>query len=324
MVKVPDPRLAQIQKYIPTDRVIPATMSFVDIAGLVKGASKGEGLGNQFLGHIRECNAIAHVVRCFEDSNIIHVDGRIQPLSDIEVIDIELILSDLEVVTRKFNQVQKMARQGDKASAKVLGVLDKIKPALEEGRTVRSCKLSEEELETIYDYHLITAKKVMFIANLSESDMGNPEKNPHFLAVQNFAKSEGASVIPICGKIEAELIDLADEERSAFLAEYGLSEPGLNRVIRAGYELLGLQTYFTAGVQEVRAWTIQVGDKAPQAAGKIHTDFERGFIRAEVFHFDDLMKFKSESAIKDAGALRVEGKDYVVRDGDIMHFRFAT
>lgn len=324
MVKVPDPRLEAIQKYIPTDRVIPATMTFVDIAGLVKGASKGEGLGNQFLGHIRECNAIAHVVRCFEDSNIIHVEGKIDPLGDIEIIDIELILSDLEFVTKKYPQLQKIARTGDKVSARILGVLEKVKPALEAGRTVRSCALSEDELETIREYHLITAKKVMFIANLAESDMANPSANPHFLKVQEFAKKEGSEVIPICGKIESELVDLADDERAAFLGEYGLKEPGLNRVIRAGYNILGLQTYFTAGVQEVRAWTIQVGDKAPQAAGKIHTDFERGFIRAEVFHFDDLMKHKSEAAIKDAGALRVEGKEYVVRDGDIMHFRFAT
>jgi len=324
IVKVPDPRLDMIQKYIPTDKVIPATMSFVDIAGLVKGASKGEGLGNQFLGHIRETNAIAHVVRCFGDPNVIHVDGSVDPIRDIGIIDLELILADLDTVKKRYNDTEKKGRQGDKKAAAVFGVLQPVRAALEAGRPVRSLHLSLEDAALISDYHLITEKKVMYVANVDEEDAIDPSKNELLKKVREFAAIEGSPVVPICGKIEAELSDLAVEERISFLKELGMDEPGLSRVIRAGYSLLGLQTYFTAGQIEVRAWTFEKGWKAPQCAGVIHTDFEKGFIKAEVFHYDDLMKLKSEQAIKDAGMLRLEGKDYVVKDGDLMHFRFAN
>lgn len=325
IVKVPDPRLEQIQKYIPTDKLIPATMVFVDIAGLVKGASKGEGLGNQFLGHIRETQAIAHVVRCFEDSNIIHVDGSVDPLRDISVIDTELILADLDTISKRYNTLEKAGRAGnDKKAAAMIGVLAPVKKALESGKPVRALNLSADELAIIHEFHLITAKPAMYIANVAEDDMANPEKNPHFAKLLAHARAEGSPVVPICGKIESEIAELDPAEKADFLREMGMPEPGLARVIRAGYELLGLQTYFTAGQVEVRAWTFPKGAKAPQCAGVIHTDFEKGFIKAEVYHFDDLMKHKSESAIKDAGALRLEGKEYIVRDGDVMHFRFAV
>ncbi len=322
IVKVPDPRLNDIKKYIPPEKLIPASMVFVDIAGLVKGASKGEGLGNQFLGHIRETNAIAHVVRCFADPNVIHVDGSVDPLRDISVIDMELIFADLDTVIKRYNATQKAARTGDKKAAAVMGVLEPVRNALEAGKPVRSLNLTEDQHELIHDFHLITAKKVMYVANIDDSDVTNPDANPHFHKLIEYAKKEGSPVVPICGKIESEISELAEEEKGAFLKEMGMSEAGLNRVIREGYELLGLQTYFTAGVQEIRAWTIKKGWKAPAAAGVIHTDFERGFIKAEVYHYNDLMKHKSEAAIRDAGALRVEGKEYVVKDGDIMHFRF--
>lgn len=324
IVKVPDPRLKRIQQYIPTDKVIPASMTFVDIAGLVKGASKGEGLGNQFLGHIRETNALAHVVRCFSDPNVIHVDGSVDPIRDIGVIDMELIFADLDTVSKRFNSTQKLAKTGDKKAASVFGVLEPVKSALESGKPVRSLKLNLDELELIKDFHLITAKKVMYIANVDDKDIGSKNPNEYVKKVMAHAQIEGSQVIQICGKIESEISELPEEEKESFLKEMGMDEPGLSRTIRAGYELLGLQTYFTAGQIEVRAWTIEKGFKAPQAAGVIHTDFERGFIKAEVFSFDDLMKFKSESAIKDAGALKLEGKEYVVKDGDIMHFRFAV
>jgi GTP-binding protein YchF len=324
IVKVPDPRLAQIQKYVPTDKLVPTSMVFVDIAGLVKGASKGEGLGNQFLGHIRETHAVAHVVRCFSDPNVIHVDGSVDPLRDIGVIDIELMLADLETVTKRFNATEKQARTGDKKAAAVMGVLTPVRAALEAGKPVRSLNLSKEELEIIHDFHLITAKKVMYVANVDDQDIGKGEPNEYVKRLLEYAKKEGSPVVQICGKIESEIAELPEEEKAAFLAEMGMPEPGLNRVIRAGYDLLGLQTYFTAGQVEVRAWTFEKGWKAPACAGVIHTDFEKGFIKADVFHFDDLMKHKSESAVRDAGALRLEGKEYVVRDGDIMHFRFAV
>jgi GTP-binding protein YchF len=325
MVKVPDPRLKQIQQYIKTDRLIPATMTFVDIAGLVKGASKGEGLGNQFLGHIRETQAIAHVVRCFADPNIIHVDGGIDPLRDIEVIDTELMLADLETVNKRYSAMEKAGRTGsDKKAAAVMGVLTPIKQALEAGKPVRSLNLSDEQLELVHDFHFITAKKVMYVCNVDENEIGTKEPNEYVKKVIEHAKKEGSGVVQICGKIESEVVEMPEDEKIAFLKELGMEEPGLNRVIRAGYQLLGLQTYFTAGEVEIRAWTIHKGWTAPQAAGVIHTDFEKGFIKAEVYSFDDLMKFKSESGIKDAGALKLEGKEYVVRDGDVMHFRFAT
>jgi GTP-binding protein YchF len=324
IVKVPDPRLADIQKFSPTDKLVPASMTFVDIAGLVKGASKGEGLGNQFLGHIRETNAIAHVVRCFSDPNVIHVDGSVDPLRDISVIDTELMFADLDTVNKRYNSTEKQSRTGDKKAAAVMGVLAPVKAALESGKPVRSLNLSEEELLLIHDFHLITAKKVMYVANVDDQDIGKSEPNQYVAKLIEYAKKEKSPVVQICGKIESEIAELAEEEKVAFLKDMGMDQPGLNRVIRAGYELLGLQTYFTAGQVEVRAWTIQKGFKAPQAAGVIHTDFEKGFIKAEVFHVSDLMKLKSESAIKDAGALRLEGKEYVVKDGDIMHFRFAV
>jgi ribosome-binding ATPase len=324
IVKVPDPRLKDIAKYIPPQKLVPATMEFVDIAGLVKGASKGEGLGNQFLGHIRETNAIAHVVRCFADPNVIHVDGSVDPLRDISVIDTELILADLETVTKRYNTLDKTARSGDKKSQAVLGVIQPVRAALEAGNPVRSLKLSDEQLDLIHDYHLITAKKVMYVANVDDSDIGKAEPNEFVKRVIAHAKSENSPVVQICGKIESEISEMAEDEKEGFLTEMGMPEPGLNRVIRAGYELLGLETYFTAGETEVRAWTIPKGCKAPQAAGVIHTDFEKGFIKADVFHYNDLMKHKSEQAVKDAGALKLEGKEYVVRDGDIMHFRFAV
>ena len=325
MVKVPDPRLAHIAKYIVPQKLIPATMTFVDIAGLVKGASKGEGLGNQFLGHIRETDATAHVVRCFSDPNVIHVDSAaMDPLRDIDVIDTELMLADLEAVTKKFNMTEKAAKSGDKKAQAVMGVLTPVKAALEAGRTVRSLGLSEEELLLIRDFHLITAKKVMYVANVDDKDIGKSEPNDYVKKVMEHAAKEGSPVIQICGKIESEIAELEEAEKIAFLSEMGMEEPGLNRVIRAGYELLGLQTYFTAGEIEVRAWTIEKGWKAPQAAGVIHTDFEKGFIKAEVVHCDDLFRLKSEQAIKDSGLLKLEGKEYVVRDGDVMHFRFAV
>jgi GTP-binding protein YchF len=322
IVKVPDPRLETISKFIPPQKLIPAIMTFVDIAGLVRGASKGEGLGNQFLGHIRETDAIAHVVRCFNDSNIVHVEGSVDPIRDIDTIDTELVLCDLEAVLKKLANTQKQARAGDKKAAALAGVLEKIKPLLDQGRTVRSCGLTDDEKEIVKDMHFLTIKPVMYIANVDEASLNDPFANEYVKKVVEHAKKENAPVVPICGKIEAEIAELSEDDKRSFLTDLGMEEPGLNRVIRAGYDLLGLQTYFTAGEVEVRAWTIHKGWKAPQAAGVIHTDFERGFIRAEVYHYDDLVKLQSEARIRDAGLLRVEGKEYVVRDGDIMHFRF--
>jgi len=322
MVKVPDPRLDDISKYIPPQKLIPAVMTFVDIAGLVRGASKGEGLGNQFLGHIRETDAIAHVVRCFDDGNIVHVEGSVDPIRDIETIDTELILCDLEGILKRYNNIAKQAKTGDKKSQAMIGVIDKLKEGLNQGKTARACGLSSEEIEAIHDLHLLTIKPVMYVANVDEASQANPEANPYYQKVLAHAKSEGAAIVAICGKIESEIAELSAEDKAEFLKDLGMKEAGLDRVIRCGYELLGLQTYFTAGEVEVRAWTIHKGDKAPQAAGVIHTDFEKGFIRAEVYHYNDLMKYKSEAAIKEAGAFKVEGKEYVVKDGDIMHFRF--
>jgi GTP-binding protein YchF len=324
IVQVPDQRLKEISKYIVPKKLVPAVVTFVDIAGLVKGASRGEGLGNQFLGHIRETNAIAHVVRCFSDPNVVHVDGSVDPVRDVSVIDTELIFADLDTVNKRFSTTQKTAQSGDKKAGAVMGVLGPIKNALESGKPVRALNLSEEELALVHDFHLITAKKMMYVANVDDSDITSAEPNEYVKKLMEHAKSEGSPVVQICGKIESEIAELAEEEKAGFLADMGMSEPGLNRLIRAGYDLLGLQTYFTAGEMEVRAWTICKGWKAPQAAGVIHTDFEKGFIRAEVYSYDDLMKYKNEAAIRDAGALRLEGKEYVVRDGDIMHFRFAV
>lgn len=322
IVKVPDPRLEDICKFIPPQKIIPAVMTFVDIAGLVRGASKGEGLGNQFLGHIRETDAIAHVVRCFADDNVVHVDGSVDPIRDISTIDTELMLTDLEATLKRINSISKLAKSGDKNAQAKLGILETVRAGLDSGKTVRSLGLTPEQKEIIYDLHYLTIKPVMYIANVDENSAAEPEKNEYVQKVMEHAKTESAPVVTICGKIESEVSELEPEEKADFLKEMGMPEPGLNRVIRAGYALLGLQTYFTAGETEVRAWTTGIGWKAPQAAGVIHTDFERGFIKAEVFHYNDLMKHQSESKIKDAGALRVEGKEYVVQDGDIMHFRF--
>jgi len=325
IVKVPDPRLAKIAEFIPPNRLVPANMTFVDIAGLVKGASKGEGLGNQFLGHIRETNAVAHVVRCFSDPNVVHVDGSVDPLRDIAVIDTELMLADLETVTKRFSTLEKAAKSGsDKRVMAQVQVLGPVKKALEAGRPVRSLGLSPEELALVHDFHFITAKKVMYVTNVDDKDIGKSEANDFVKRVMDHAAKEGSAVVQICGKIESEIAELDESEKVAFLNEMGMDEPGLNRVIRHGYGLLGLQTYFTAGEVEVRAWTIQKAWKAPQAAGVIHTDFEKGFIKADVYHYEDLIKYKSEAAVRDAGALRLEGKEYLVKDGDIMHFRFAV
>lgn len=319
VVPVPDPRLDQLATIVKPQKVLPAIVDFVDIAGLVAGASKGEGLGNKFLANIRECDAIAHVVRCFEDDNVVHVSGKVDPLSDIEVINTELALADLDSVEKAVNRAAKVAKTGDKGAKAKLELLEKIRVQLDTGKPVRALGLSTDELAEVYDLHLLTIKPTMYIANVAEDGF---ENNPRLDAVRAFAAEEGAEVVAVCASIEAELIELDDEERGVFLAEMGQDEPGLNRVIRAGYKLLGLQTYFTAGVKEVRAWTIHVGDTAPKAAAVIHTDFEKGFIRAEVIGFNDFMACKGEQGAKEAGKMRLEGKEYVVRDGDVMHFRF--
>ena len=319
IVPVPDPRLDQLAEIVEPEQTLPATVEFVDIAGLVAGASKGEGLGNKFLANIRETDAIAHVVRCFEDENVVHVAGTIDPLSDIEVINTELALADLDSVEKGILRASKASKSGNKEARAKQAVLERVKEWLDEGRPVRAMEFSDDEREQLYDLHLLTIKPTMYIANVAEEGFDN---NPYLDAVQKLAAEEGAAVVPVCAAIEAELVELDDEEREVFLQELGLEEPGLNRVIRAGFELLGLQTYFTAGVKEVRAWTIHVGDTAPQAAGVIHTDFEKGFIRAEATSYEDFIACKGEQGAKEAGKLRLEGKDYVVQDGDVMHFRF--
>ncbi len=319
IVPMPDPRLEQLAAIVKPERIIPTTMEFVDIAGLVAGASKGEGLGNQFLATIRETDAIAHVVRCFVDDNVIHVADQINPLADIEVINTELALADLDTVDRALLRSAKAAKGGDKDALALKTVLEKILPGLNEARPVRSLGLNREERQRLAELSLLTCKPTLYIANVNENGFAD---NPLLLAVQQLADAEGAQVVPICNKLEAEIAELDDADKVEFLAEMGMTEPGLNRVIRAGYELLGLQTYFTAGVKEVRAWTIPVGATAPQAAGKIHTDFEKGFIRAEVIGYDDFVTCKGEQGAKDAGKWRLEGKEYVVKDGDVVHFRF--
>ncbi len=319
VVPVPDPRLDKLAEIVKPQRVLPATMEFVDIAGLVEGASKGEGLGNKFLANIRETQAIAHVVRCFEDDDITHVAGKISPLDDIDVINTELALADLESVEKALQRAAKMSKSGDKAAIAQKTLLDKIKAHLDQGEPVRSLGLNEDQLLMVRDLHLLTIKPTMYIANVSEDGF---ENNPHLDAVTALAEKENAEVVAICAAIEAEIAELDDEEKGEFLADLGLEEPGLNRVIRAGYRLLGLQTYFTAGVKEVRAWTVKIGATAPQAAGVIHTDFEKGFIRAEVVSYEDFVACGGEQGAKDAGKWRLEGKDYIVQDGDVMHFRF--
>jgi GTP-binding protein YchF len=320
IVEVPDPRLHALAAIAKPDKVIPAAVEFVDIAGLVAGASKGEGLGNQFLANIRECDAIAHIVRCFEDPNVVHVAGRIDPISDIEVINTELALADLATVDKQLAKYSKVAKSGgDKEAKRLVDVLEKILPALNQAQPVRSVDLYPEERAIIRPLFLLTAKPTMYVANVEEHGF---ENNPLLDQVRAHAAKEGAPVVAACAKIEAEIADLAADDMAIFLADMGMQEPGLNRVIRAGYTLLGLLTYFTAGPKEVRAWTVTEGSTAPQAAGVIHTDFEKGFIRAETITFDDYVRCKGETGAKDAGKMRLEGKDYVVRDGDVMHFRF--
>ncbi|AJC15082.1 redox-regulated ATPase YchF [Pandoraea sputorum] len=320
VVEVPDPRLGKLAEIVKPERIMPATVEFVDIAGLVAGASKGEGLGNQFLANIRETDAITHVVRCFEDENVIHVAGKVNPISDIEVINTELALADLGTVEKALQRYTKAAKSGnDKEAAKLVAVLEKVVPVLNEARPVRSLKLSDDELALIKPFCLITAKPTMYVANVKDDGF---ENNPHLEAVRKYAEAENAPVVAVCAAIEAEIADMDDADKAEFLADMGMDEPGLDRVIRAGFKLLGLQTYFTAGVKEVRAWTIHVGDTAPQAAGVIHTDFERGFIRAQTIAFDDYIQYKGEQGAKEAGKMRAEGKEYVVHDGDVMNFLF--
>jgi GTP-binding protein YchF len=325
VVHVPDERLEKIAKIVGPHKVIPAITEFVDIAGLVKGASKGEGLGNQFLGHIRQVGAICHVVRCFDDGDIVHVSGKVDPVSDIEVINIELALADLESVNKRVQTLDKYMKSQDKKvqeRAKISKpILERLVKALEEGLPARSLNLDEDEREAIQDLHLITLKKMLYVCNVDEANL--LQENDYVKQVRAIAEKEGASVITICGKIESEIAALeSKEEKAEFLKDIGIEESGLSKMIKAGYQMLDMYTYFTAGVQEVRAWTFPKGAKAPQAAGVIHTDFERGFIKAEVYHCDDLFNFGSESKVKEAGKFRMEGKEYVVKDGDVIHFKF--
>lgn len=319
IVPMPDPRLDKLAAIVNPERILPTTMEFVDIAGLVAGASKGEGLGNKFLANIRETDAIAHVVRCFEDDNIIHVANQIDPAADIEIINMELALADLDSVEKAIHRLTKIAKGGDKEAAAQKAILEKIQPHLAEGQPLRSFGLSDDDRKQMRSFNFLTLKPTMYIANVDEDGF---ENNPHLDVVRAIAAAENAIVVPVCNKLESEISELDDEEREMFLADLGMEEPGLDRVIRAGYGLLGLQTYFTAGVKEVRAWTVKVGATAPEAAGVIHTDFQRGFIRAEVISYDNFIEYKGEAGAKEAGKWRLEGKDYIVQDGDVVHFRF--
>ncbi|CUS48776.1 MAG: ATPase repressor of oxidative stress response YchF [Idiomarinaceae bacterium HL-53] len=319
VVAVPDPRLDALSAIVKPQKIIPTTMEFVDIAGLVKGASKGEGLGNQFLANIRETDAIGHVVRCFEDDNIVHVAGKVNPAEDIDTINTELALADLDSVEKAIHRLGKKAKGGDKQAKAEMDVLEKLLPALAEGHMARSVNLSDDDRKTIRSYNLLTLKPTMYICNVSEDGF---ENNPYLAQVEAIAANENAIVVPVCAAIESEIAELEDEEKADFLDSMGLTEPGLNRVIRAGYELLNLHTYFTAGVKEVRAWTVKKNSTAPQAAGRIHTDFEKGFIRAEIVGYDDYIANNGEQGAKDAGKWRLEGKEYIVKDGDVIHFRF--
>jgi GTP-binding protein YchF len=319
VVPVPDPRLEKLAEIVHPERILPTTVEFVDIAGLVAGASKGEGLGNKFLAHIREVDAIAHVVRCFENDDIIHVAGKINPANDIEVINTELALADLDSIDRAYQKAVKAAKTADKDAIKSRDLLERVRAQLNLAKPVRAMGLDANEKALLKDFHLLTDKPVMYVANVDETGFSD---NPRLDRVRELAKAEGAVVVPVCAAIEAEISQLEEADRADFLKELKLDEPGLNRVIRGGYALLGLQTYFTAGVKEVRAWTIRAGSTAPQAAGVIHTDFEHGFIRAEVIAYDDFIANKGEAGAKEVGKLRLEGKEYIVREGDVMHFRF--
>lgn len=319
VVPVPDPRQDRLAELVKPERIVPATMEFIDIAGIVAGASKGEGLGNKFLANIRETDAIAHVVRCFDDDNVIHVANKVNPAADIEVINTELALADLDAVEKALNRYAKSAKGGDKHAVAMKALLEKIQPHLNEAKPLRSFDLGKDEISLLKEINLLTLKPTMYIANVSEDGF---ENNPHLDTVRKIASEEKSVVVPICNKLEADIAELDGADKTEFLAEMGMDEPGLNRVIRAGYQLLGLQTYFTAGVKEVRAWTIPVGATAPQAAGVIHTDFEKGFIRAETIAYEDFIQYKGEQGAKNAGKCRKEGKEYVVQDGDVMHFLF--
>lgn len=322
MVEVPDWRLNRLTELVQPKKTVPTTFEFTDIAGIVKGASKGEGLGNQFLSHIRQVDAICHVVRCFDDPNITHVEGRIDPIADIETINLELVLADLESIAKRYEKVAKVAKTKDKQALAEFNVLSKIKPVLEEGKSARSVELDEEEQKILKGFFLLTAKPVLYVANVAEDDVADPDSNHYVQAVKEFAATENSEVIAVCAEAEEEIAELDDEDKGEFLEALGIQESGLDKLIRAAYDLLGLATYFTAGVQEVRAWTFKKGMKAPQAAGIIHSDFERGFIRAETVSFADLDHYQTMQAAKEAGRVRSEGKEYVVQDGDVMLFRF--
>ncbi|MGB9839820.1 redox-regulated ATPase YchF [Thermovenabulum sp.] len=322
VVPVPDERLDFLAKMENPEKITPTVIKFVDIAGLVRGASKGEGLGNKFLSHIREVDAIAHVVRCFEDPNVVHVDGKVDPVRDIETINFELIFADMETIEKRIDRTKKQAKSGEKQYLEELALLERIKENLEKGIPVRAMELGEEEIQKVRQYFLLTSKPVIYVANISEEDLLSKKEGELLKKVKEYALKEGAEVIPVCAKIEAELAELEGEEKQELLREYGLEESGLDRLIKASYRLLGLITFFTAGPKEVRAWTIKEGTKAPQAAGKIHSDFERGFIRAEVISFEDLKKCKNQNEAKEKGLIRIEGKDYIMKDGDVVYFRF--
>lgn len=322
VVEVPDPRMDKLVEMVKPKSIVPTVTEFVDIAGLVKGASKGEGLGNKFLSHIREVDAIVHVVRCFQDTNVTHVEGDIGPERDIETINTELILSDMETLEKRIDRTRKMLKTNDKKYEVELKLLERIQKTLDEGKPVRSMNLEEEELLIIKDANLLTSKPVLYAANVGEEDLPDAKGNALVEEVRKIAAEEGSEVVVVCAKIESEIAELEDEEKADFLADLGLEESGLDKLIRAGYKLLGLLTFFTAGVQEVRAWTIRTGTKAPQAAGKIHTDIERGFIRAEVVSYDDLTTSGSQLAAKEKGLVRLEGKEYIMKDGDVVYFRF--
>jgi len=319
VVAMPDPRLDKLAEIVVPEKTIATTMEFVDIAGLVEGASKGEGLGNKFLANIRETDAIAHVVRCFEDENVVHVANKIDPKADIDIINTELALADLDSVEKGIKRIGRIAKGGDKTAKEQIAILEKLLPHLNEALPVRTAGMSEEDLDLLHEFHLLTIKPTMYIANVDEEGF---ENNPHLDIVKAIAEEENAVVVVICNKLEAEIAELEEDEKVEFLADLGMEEAGLDRVIRAGYELLNLQTYFTAGVKEVRAWTMKSGETAPKAAAVIHTDFEKGFIRAEVIAYDDFVEFKGEAGAKDAGKWRLEGKEYIVANGDVIHFRF--
>ncbi|MYZ42624.1 redox-regulated ATPase YchF [Schauerella aestuarii] len=319
VVEVPDPRLAKLAEIVNPERILSATVEFVDIAGLVAGASKGEGLGNQFLAHIRETDAIVNVVRCFEDGNVIHVAGRVDPIADIEVIETELALADMQTAEKALHRFSKTARSGDKDAQRLVTVIEKCIKQLDEAKPIRALGLTKEELADIAQLCFITAKPAMYVGNVSDDGF---KDNPLLDRLTEFAKSRGAPVVAICAAIESEIVDLGEEDRVAFLSDMGMEEPGLNRLIRAAFKLLGLQTYFTAGVKEVRAWTVPIGATGPQAAGVIHTDFERGYIRAQTIAYEDFIAFKGEQGAKEAGKMRAEGKEYIVKDGDVMNFLF--